>query len=530
MAFDVEGAKQAGYSDAEIAGHLASTMKFDAEGARKAGYSDQEIIAQLANPASAAPRWEEPNPTFAAGDPRYALPPAPIVRSLPASVADIVPRDGAVPRIVGATTEGFRKGMAGRTDPAALAAQEQFNRTPIIGPINAQLIGPAMKLAGGVMGAAGGGLGQGAYELGNLYSPELGRDAFMGAQVLPTLWPLRARIPSPAKLAAAPRVNPMMEAFDRAEATRAEQPSRPAPPDPVESNIAKFQTQIGVRDAPPPAPSGSPAERAPPGIPPGTEVPTSLQIQAAIDTADTQPTAPPRPSFAPAVNVDPMTGQAAPVVAPSIDRVPPGASGPATVPYALDDQTKGPLEAPGPRSVGGAASREGTPASSIDLTPEQAALYGSVADKQWLYKSKPPGEVDNTEYVKGIKPTMAQRELTIQRARETKAQRNLSPEAAQDEAVLLDEHNTIRKTEFQGTAGSDVTQGLAMDAAEKAIDAALGKAFSAGGEVNHQPITRAIQAERNAPSGKLPPVKDRLPKEPLVLMRMRPEACSPVEA
>ena len=47
MAFDIEGARQAGYSDAEIANHLAQSSKFDAEGARKSGYTDAEIISHL---------------------------------------------------------------------------------------------------------------------------------------------------------------------------------------------------------------------------------------------------------------------------------------------------------------------------------------------------------------------------------------------------------------------------------------------------------------------------------------------------
>jgi len=161
----------------------------------------------------------------------------------------------------------------------------------------------------------------------------------------------------------------------------------------------------------------------------------------------------------------------------------------------------------GTGSVGAAASPEGTPPGDIALTPEQSALYGSVSDKQWLYKSKTPGEVDSTVYIDGINPTMAQREQTAVAAREMKTQRNLSPEADQAERELLDEHNTKRKTHFQETAGSDVTQGIDIAAAEKNIDEALGKAFSAGGEVNHQPITRAIQAERAGPSGKLPPVQ-----------------------
>jgi hypothetical protein len=44
MSFDIESAKKAGYSDAEIADHLAQSSGFDATAARASGYSDQEII------------------------------------------------------------------------------------------------------------------------------------------------------------------------------------------------------------------------------------------------------------------------------------------------------------------------------------------------------------------------------------------------------------------------------------------------------------------------------------------------------
>lgn len=52
MAFDVEGARAAGYSDAEIAGVLSRRFNFDLAGARSAGYSDGEVIAQLSIKAS----------------------------------------------------------------------------------------------------------------------------------------------------------------------------------------------------------------------------------------------------------------------------------------------------------------------------------------------------------------------------------------------------------------------------------------------------------------------------------------------
>lgn len=47
MAFDVNGAKQAGYSDKEIADYLAKENKFDVTAARKSGYNDDEIISHL---------------------------------------------------------------------------------------------------------------------------------------------------------------------------------------------------------------------------------------------------------------------------------------------------------------------------------------------------------------------------------------------------------------------------------------------------------------------------------------------------
>lgn len=51
--FDVSGARQAGYSDAEIVSHLADTKSgFDVPGALKAGYSPTEILSHLAPPQS----------------------------------------------------------------------------------------------------------------------------------------------------------------------------------------------------------------------------------------------------------------------------------------------------------------------------------------------------------------------------------------------------------------------------------------------------------------------------------------------
>lgn len=63
MAFDIEGARREGYSDREIADHLAKGRKFDIEGARKEGYSDGDIIGHLSKsrPAPQPKAAEKPN-------------------------------------------------------------------------------------------------------------------------------------------------------------------------------------------------------------------------------------------------------------------------------------------------------------------------------------------------------------------------------------------------------------------------------------------------------------------------------------
>ena len=63
MAFDIEGARQSGYSDDEILQYLSEQRGFDLSGAREY-YDDTEILAHLSGfPLPAAP-VEEPETTF----------------------------------------------------------------------------------------------------------------------------------------------------------------------------------------------------------------------------------------------------------------------------------------------------------------------------------------------------------------------------------------------------------------------------------------------------------------------------------
>lgn len=55
MPFDVERARQAGYSTAEIADFLAQEKRFDTKAARTAGYNDDEILQHLLNVSAPKP-------------------------------------------------------------------------------------------------------------------------------------------------------------------------------------------------------------------------------------------------------------------------------------------------------------------------------------------------------------------------------------------------------------------------------------------------------------------------------------------
>ena len=253
----------------------------------------------------------EDNPALASGDPRDSLPPAPVVAPIETAMG-----------------QGWR-------DTPSIATPEGEAAINKLGVLGSQLINPALKIIN-IPVAATNALMYGGAELANQVTgnPDAGRD-FMAA--LNTLPFIQAGIPAGAiRPYAVPetRANPMMDAFDRAEAARAEQPSRPQPTSDVENNIAKVQAQIGVRPDQPP-PTGTPADTAPPGVPPGTAVPTDLRLRAAIDATDTPPPGP-APGFVP------------PGTVPPVDRVPPGAAGPETVPYAPVAPCSGP---------GGARSR-----------------------------------------------------------------------------------------------------------------------------------------------------------------------------
>lgn len=116
MTFDVAGAKQAGYTDAEILGHLAPQSKFDTEGARRAGYNDAEILQFLGSAPAVSPQTTSQGPApLSGGISKIIAPPA----------AQPAPSEQAAPPKVVATKPTI-KGGEPTAEELAIASKAYF--------------------------------------------------------------------------------------------------------------------------------------------------------------------------------------------------------------------------------------------------------------------------------------------------------------------------------------------------------------------------------------------------------------------
>ena len=411
-----------------------------------------------------------------------------------------VPPDAAR-AIIGAAGEGWRA-----VDPI-LAPEAQAAQYRIWGPVGGDIINELYNIPSDFL-KAGGALMYGVSELANQVTgnPEVGRDVMAAQNMLPFF---HAGIPAGAiRPYAVPetRANPMMDAFDRAEAARAEQLSRPQPTSDVENNIAKVQAQIGVRPDQLP-PTGTPADTAPPGVPPGTAVPTDLRLRAAIDAAGTPPPEP-APGFVP-------PGTPAPV-----DRVPPGAAGPETVPYAAAPTASAPAvdqPAPGPQSGGAAASRDGTdPAVLTAKTPAQALNDFRTSVTQTARDRASPGVTpgtveDHNVYVPGVTRLESARVFDPEVAGNHDALRDIDPayKTAADKTEQ-DNHDILKDTYLQ--QAGDTNSVAALEDQRNAVSPNALGVFQNERPVSAQPVADAIQAIKDSPAWKIDAVRNVMQK------------------
>lgn len=156
MAYNVEGARQSGYSDDEIADFLSRQMGFDAEGARKSGYSSAEIIRHL-SPANATIRAKQQAKDAAAGGgvvERFGLGVAGGVQSLGQGLQRLgnMATLGAIPDVDPvrmAETEGMLEGAGTAGTVGRTATDLVTALVPGLGVTRAlRAAGPAARTAG----------------------------------------------------------------------------------------------------------------------------------------------------------------------------------------------------------------------------------------------------------------------------------------------------------------------------------------------------------------------------------------------
>lgn len=145
MPFDLAGARKEGYSDDEIAAHLAQTQGFDIDGARKSGYSSTEIINHL----SQAP--------IKIGHEGYGDALRETLRGTDWGTRNIASAGQSVKNLY----EGAKQLLTGDVDPNAVAEAKSFAQEAPVGSIlgTVAATAPAMLIPGAntIAGAAAAG-------------------------------------------------------------------------------------------------------------------------------------------------------------------------------------------------------------------------------------------------------------------------------------------------------------------------------------------------------------------------------------
>ncbi len=436
--FDVEGAKKAGYSDAEIANHLAAEAGFDAAAARKAGYSDQDLISHLSASAPPAAGMEGTEEGFQAGyaqrfpqpAPRPAAPPAP-----PPGGPLATGGFGDPGTLSGAVAEGWRDAPSFWTSPQA---RQGAANVPVAGPIYAA----GGDLVGGILGV-GNALFRGIQHTAAATAEPVGNAGQINVPdftVPGTDMRFSGSIGGPGlgrDVAAFPEAFPT--GFEEVPRNRMMPPDEPPRP--------QF---VSERTAPPRPPGMTDAERI------------QQLVEHSINAEKPPPEEPPQPT----------AGETAP----------PGSTG-------------GPATPAAPQPAGAQI----TPATELGLTPREEAAYRSTAEGQKLLEPPEPGVRDDKTYLTGERVNEAEASQDVEVARKLKSDREQTPPL--DKATTADENhnNNIRTNAINNTIPGQVQITAAKTAREDAMKAAEPKVFENATDADVRPIVQHLQEVLNDP-------------------------------
>lgn len=442
MAFDVEAARKAGYSDAEIADHLAQTRGFDTATARKAGYSDSELITHLS-------KTEAPKQTQDASAADYAD----------------VPGGGALPQVQpapgssAAARQVLLDKAAGSAGRIGQAVQEGWQNAPrVVTPEYEASIPPSSGL--GVnrplisLGNAALGAGAAVLRGGQQLAQEATPDIHLPALPLGVSIPLGGNRQISGELTPGSlgrEVAALPEAFPTGEG----------------------RGTVGIRPAAPQsyADARAGAERG------------NLQVSA---------------SAPPPVTLNELTGAINRTDAPT-NRLAPK---PAVLPQG-ETGTPKPAEAPAATAEHpGAAGAQITPAAELGMTPAEEAAYRSTAEGNKLLEPHEPGVRDDKQYLPGERINEAEASQDVETARQLKSLRQQTPELDKEMAADEAHNNNIRTIAIHNAIPGQVQITAAKIAREKAMTEAEPQVFAKATDADVRPIARHIQDELSDPNNR----------------------------
>lgn len=439
MAFDVEGAKKAGYSDAEIADYLA-----------KQSETDQQ------------PRTPEGVPTTpeeARGD--VWLPPGSDAATRSVLTDPVDRASAAVGRIGQAAAEGWR---GAPSIPSPEPSSGLGVNLPLTTIANTALSGAGALFRGG-------------QQLAQEVTPDIHLPA------LPPGWkiPLGGNRQISGELTPGSlgrEVAALPEAFPTGEG----------------------RGTIGVRPAAPQSytEARAGAERGNLQVRPSAPPPVSLEeLNAAIQRTDVPANRlAPKPVAPPAAEPDGQPGGLRPDVDPTkpFTYNPPSTGWPAgTERWAGKQAEVGTTERPG------AAGAQITPAAELGMTPAEEAAYRSTAEGNKLLEPHEPGVRDDKVYLTGERINEAEASQDVETARQLKSLRQQTPELDKEMAANEAHNDNVRTNAIHNAIPGQVQITAAKTARQQAMETAEPRVFANATDADVRPIARDIEDELSAP-------------------------------
>ena len=173
---------------------------------------------------------------------------------------------------------------------------------------------------------------------------------------------------------------------------------------------------------------------------------------------------------------------------------------PASEPSGIPPSSK-PTPAP-PSSSARPAGAQVTPEGLAVISPEEAAVYRSVAEIQKLREPQPKGIPDRRQLVPDEDPSLVQTEQNAGLSRELKALRNVNPEVQQMEEKVAERHNEARANYLDKVTKSDIDIHQAQVAREANGAANAAAAWANKTAADIQPVVKFANDVLSGPDGK----------------------------